>query len=231
VIRRLDLFWFNISVRKSQLFPTQKIRYCGLLISSADESFDVGHTHLWYIEKLLFSRHRTLPSVLGYISYWLYAVHLTAAVRRLVASRPDVLNSGPWPLPRPPEHLLATDASEEWLAAVDGRGFPMFIQPAPVAHIYHLEMLALFMAVILAPPHSAIGVDNQAVIGSLRRSQYASRLVVWLSWLCAMKDIVTFYIPTDCNPAKTYTRELACCYTPVHLHAVTIYFICRSGYL
>lgn len=154
--RRLGEFGFNISINKSQLVPSQRIRYCGLLISSCNETFEVGHTHLWFIRRLLFSGQRMQPYILGYVSYWLYAVHLTAAVRRLVAKRPDVvwrlLDSGPWPLPRPPEQFMAIDASEEWLAAVDGRGTQVFILPAPGGHISFLEMLALFLAVLIAAP-------------------------------------------------------------------------------
>jgi hypothetical protein len=212
--RSLDSAGFNISIHKSQLVPSRRIRYCGLILDTTSNTYDIGHTHLWYIRQLIFSIYRLRPEVLGYVSYWLYAIHLTAAIRRLVAKRPDVawrlLNAGPWPLPRPPQHLFCSDASEEWLAAVDGRANPLFCVRAPRAHIYYLEMLALFLLVVLVPPNSAIGVDNQAVIGALRRSRYSTRLLVLLSWLCASKDICIFYIPSAANPADTYTRANAC---------------------
>lgn len=183
--RRLHEFGFNISVKKSHLVPCKQLRYCGLRIDFRSCTYEVGHTHSWYIKKLLFLDNRTSPQAL---SYWLYSVHLTAAVRHLVATRPDdvawrLLNSGPWPLLRPPKHFLSTDASPEWLAVVDGRASPIFMVSAPRAHIYHLEMLALLFLCFLAPPHSCVGVDNQAVVGSLRRSKHGSRLLRsrWLS--------------------------------------------------
>jgi hypothetical protein len=214
IIRNLHLLGFNLSPKKSQLMPCLYLRFCGLLLDTTSMHYEVGHTHLAHIRRLLFSQHRLHPSVLGYISYWLYAVHLTAAVRRLVSSRPDLvwklLSSGPWPLPRPPERLWATDASLDWMAAVDHLARPIFMLPAPAGkHIYQLEMVALYVAALVAPPHTAVFVDNTAVIGALRRSSHVSSLLIWLSLLRARKDLVVVYIPSAMNPADIYTREKA----------------------
>jgi hypothetical protein len=67
----LDKAGFNISTRKSQLIPTQRMWYCMLLLNTVSNTFDVGHTHLWYIHKLLFSIYCLRPQVLGYMFYWL----------------------------------------------------------------------------------------------------------------------------------------------------------------
>ena len=119
-----------------------------------------------------------------------------------------LLQFRPWPLPRPPERIWATDAAPHgYLVAVDQWDLPVFQVHAPCLHIYALELLAVAMAVANAPGHAAIAVDNKAVIGAFRRSHWPSHILLSASMLMAWKDISMFYIRTCYNPVDRFTRR------------------------
>ena len=152
--------------------------------------------------------------LLGQVTYLLYAIGLTAAFRwwtlttKSRRALANLINAGPWPFPWPPERLWASNATPHQMAVVNERAHPIEVRTCR-APIYMAELLALWRATVAAPPHTCICVDNQAVIGSLRRTKVDRIMILLASYNKAAKDLQVIYIPSRCNPADFFTRHPA----------------------
>ena len=118
-----------------------------------------------------------------------------------------ILQSGPWPLPRPPEQAWASDATRTKIAVVDNKGHTQVAWPMTARHIYVNGMRAALWTAMLAPRHIRLFCDNTVVVGATRRSRHYWAATVWLSWLLVAEDLMIRYIPTNCNPADEPSRN------------------------
>ena len=231
LIHLLNDAGFYISWKKSQVLPTQRISYCGLSLNFSGGQFNVQEAFRCLLKETLLHTsdkvnrrvllqllHQNHPQskywqwLLGKVTYLLYTIGFTSAFRwwtmmdatRLALAR--LINAGPWPLPRPPERLWASDATTKCIAVVEQHGHPVEIKRV-AGLIYDTELFALWRATELAPPNTAIFVDNQAVLGSLRHTR-ASRMLTFLtSFNKVIKNLHIAYIKSEHNPADWYTRH------------------------
>ena len=147
----------------------------------------------------------------GLLAYWLYALGLTSGFRILLGKAPrrllSILDSAPWPLPRPPQRFWASDASSIAMAVVDQRANVVWARAAPESwHIYKSELFALCVAIALAPPATAVATDSAALYFGPKRSSRASRLLLGTSVTALKKNIRVFWVPSKCNPAVAPSR-------------------------
>ena len=230
VIRALNDWGFYVAIKKSELLGTQCLNYCGIQINTQRDTFAVATSRLAFFKQLLVSPSRFTASAWGYLAYWLFALGLSSVSRLLLRSHAamliKILESGPWPLPRPPERVWATDASAEFLTVVAPTQL-VFKGPAFAKTIFENELLALFVAAFFAPMNTLIMCDNTAVIGATaRRSSRPSWISIATTILRAKKNLQYLYIPSKLNPADHPSRcidnscQLAVC---DHQHAVSVY--------
>lgn len=205
---------FCINVRKSQLYPTRQIQFCGLFIDSETEIFNIQNANVsHFIQQFrgLGNRsRRNQQRLLGFLAYWLYSLGLSSALRSLAykdsQALSSVLLSGPWPLPRPPQQLYAADAAVPGFRAGISQKSILFCEPT-TGTIYEEELKATLDTAKLAMPHSIICVDNRAVFFGTRRSKQCSKNLIKLSLLCARKDLIILWLPSRMNPADVATRQ------------------------
>ena len=152
VVRKLNQFGFFLAVKKSVLKPTQLIKYCGLLIDTRRAQYEVATSRLNFFKEMLRSPQRFSKQAWGYLAFWIYALGMSSIVRLLnFASRHvliSILESGPWPLPRPPERIWASDASKQFIAVVAPTQL-IFRGCAFGEHIFENELLGAFVAAFL----------------------------------------------------------------------------------
>ena len=215
VIRRLHEAGFNINCTKSKLQPAQQIGYCGLTINAKSNSFNVNVRNRNSIRKALLSKdtsEATERRVVGLLMYWTFALGLTTGLRKLLHRHKHKLkalvDSGPWPLPRPPERLWAVDASRVAMVVINEKAQPIWRRKTPERwHIYLAELWALAMAIALAPRHTAIATDATAVFYGLRRSKTANTTLLRASITAIRKNITVFWLPSAKNPADHLSRN------------------------
>jgi hypothetical protein len=209
-IRKLHEAGFNVNFRKSMMTPARSVKYCGLIIDSNSDTYDISKGKLHWINQFFFSERRQHPRCLGYVAYWLYATGHSSGLRHMIGTHHHalwrLLSSGPWPLPRPPERLWASDASGMTIAAVDHLDRPLFVRIGPMAHIHYRELAALWLTAVLAPKYTAIFCDNLAVVHSMRRSKKTCVLTFLTSHLIVTKALSVVHIASTHNPADRWTR-------------------------
>ena len=229
VVRQLYESGFYLALKKSNFKGAQRLNYCGITLDTATETFEVSTSRLAFFRQMLKSPNRFSAQAWGYLGFWLYAIGLSSVSRLLLFQKAvtlvKILESGPWPLPRPPEQVWATDASRTWVAVV-APSQCIFKGPAFVQTIFENELLAVFVAAFFAPPRTLILCDNTAVIGATaRRSSRPSALTIATTILRARKDLRLLYIPSELNPADHPSRciDIACQEAVCnHQHAVSI---------
>lgn len=226
LVRLLHEHGFLLSVAKCLLQPSQRLRFCGVDYDFCAATFQVfrgfrdslcsdlrkfipglpdtvpyGAPRAWS-PKLL----RRWQQLAGKLAYLLYVSGFCSAFRFWLFSKTGrsrligLLSSGPWPLPRPPSHMFASDATPTRIAAVDQLGRPLFAKDIAALPIYFAEMIALWKTARLAPVGAAIFCDNLAVLGATRRSAVRSPLVLALSLIRVQRALTFIYIPSLCNP-------------------------------
>ena len=222
VVRALDERGFFIAVRKSQLGGSQIINYCGLSINTRESTFSVSTSRLAFFSELLQTPKWFSAQAWRFLAFWLYALGLSSVSRLLLQNHASILvkilESGPWPLPRPPEQVWATDASTKYIAVVAPSQL-IYKGPAFASNIFENELLALFVAAFFAPPRTMVLCDNTAVIGATaRRSSRPSVINTATTILRARKDLRFMYIPSCYNPADHPSRciDIACSQAACH---------------
>ena len=187
IICSLNEFGFYLALEKSVLQLTHKINYCGLTIDTAMASFEVSMTCMAFFKELLRSPEKFSAQEWGYLAFWLFVLGLSSVTCLLLYHHGHVLlqilESGLWPLPQPPECLWATNTSGQHIA-VTAPTQMIYKGPAINPHIFENELLGLFVTAYFAPCNTMILCDNMAVIGTMaRRSRRPSHLCIATSIL------------------------------------------------
>ena len=188
-IRELHRWGFFLSISKSCLRPVQKLTFCGIVIDLKGQTFALSIAIKNKLHSALQQDRPPDSKGAGLVAYALYTVGFTSAFR-FCWWNPSahfllhtLLMGGPWPLPRPPERLWASDATPSSIAVVDGRAQVVVAKAITPVNIYIAELRAFLEATRRVPPHSAIGCDNTAVLGALRRSCFSTPMLFLASWL------------------------------------------------
>ena len=210
LVRVLHEYGFYLAPKKSILKPTQTLSYCGLLLDTRQARYAVSTSRIHFFQQLLRTSARFSKQAWGYLAFWLYALGLSSIARLLNYNKHHallrILESGPWPLPRPPERIWATDASDLAVAVVAPTQL-IYKGDAFGNHIFENELLALFVAAFFAPNNTAILCDNTAVIGATsHRSSRPPLLAIATAVLRAKKNLCFWYIPSCLNPADHPSR-------------------------
>ena len=210
LFRTLHDSGFYIAAKKSVLQPTQRLTYCGLLLDTQQSQYAVSTSRLKFFQQLLRTSARFSKQAWGYLAFWLFALGLSSIARLLNFNCHHallkILESGPWPLPRPPDRVWATDASSIGIAVVAPTQL-IYKGEAFGEHIFENELLASFLAAFFAPNNTAILCDNTAVIGATtHRSSRPSLLAIATVVLRAKKNLAFWYIPSELNPADHSSR-------------------------
>ena len=207
---------FFIALNKSCLIPTHSINFLGFKLNMLTFDFNCQAPFLQKVRSLLKSIPRSTKQkqrLDGTLAFLFFAMGLTSGYRfasRSIKGRKflwNLLRSGPWPLPRPPERMWACDATLSCLAAVNHLDQPVFVVQGEWDTIYAAESTALWLAINKAPVATAIFCDNQAAIGALRRTRVKSWRILQSSWLVLHKNLKVNYIHMSMNPADRWTHR------------------------
>ena len=188
----------------------QLIKYCGLLINTQRAQYEVATSRLNFFKEMLRSPQQFSKQAWGYLAFWIYALGMSSIVRLLnFASHHiliSILESGLWPLPRPPERIWASDASKQFIAVVAPTQL-IFRGCAFGEHIFENKLLGAFVAAFFGPNSTAILCNNTAVIGATTsKSNWLSAIAIATAILRACKDLKFWYIASKYNPADHPSR-------------------------
>ena len=83
LIRVLYDYGFYLAPRKSVLFPTQTLSYCGLLLDTRWAQYSVSTSRIQFFQQLLQMSARFSRQAWGYLAFWLLALGLSSIARLL----------------------------------------------------------------------------------------------------------------------------------------------------